>query len=55
MNLSADMIPGLCILLSGVLITLGAKPLCRKERNITQVKMLGVGMAFIGAILIFLP
>ena len=55
MNLSADMIPGLCLLIAGAVIGFGAKPICRREQNIPQVKLLGVGLAAIGAILVFLP
>ena len=55
MNLNAQMIPGLCLLIAGAVIGFGAKPICRKEQNIPQVKLLGVGLAAIGAILIFLP
>lgn len=55
MNLSADMIPGLCLLIAGAVIGFGAKPICRKAENVPQVKLLGVGLAAIGAILIFLP
>ena len=55
MNLNAEMIPGLCLLIAGAVIGFGAKPICRREQNIPQVKLLGVGLAAIGAILIFLP
>ena len=55
LNLRAVMIPGLCVLVAGALITYFAKWLCRKPQNLPQVKLLGVGMAVIGAVLIFLP
>ena len=55
MNLSVEMIPGLCVLLAGALVNFFAKWLCRKPQNVPQVRMLGTGMAFIGAILIFIP
>ena len=55
MNLSAEMIPGLCLLVAGAIIGFGAKPICRQEQNVPQMKLLGVGLAAIGAILIFLP
>jgi len=54
-NLSADMIPGLCLLIAGAVIGFGAKPICRKAENVPQMKLLGVGLSAIGAILIFLP
>lgn len=55
LNLRMEMIPGLCVLIAGALITYFAKWLCRKPQNLPQVKLLGVGMAVIGAVLIFLP
>ena len=55
MNLTADMIPGLCVLIAGALITFFSGRVCRKKENEPQVRLLGVGMAVIGAILIFLP
>ena len=55
LNLRVEMIPGLCVLIAGALITYFAKWLCRKPQNLPQVKLLGVGMAVIGAVLIFLP
>ncbi len=55
MNFSAQMIPGLCVLLAGALMTFFAGWLCRRPQNVPQVKILGTLMAFAGAILIFLP
>ena len=55
MNLSAEMIPGLCLLIAGAIIGFGAKPICRREENVPRMKLLGAGLAAIGAILIFLP
>ena len=49
------MIPGLCLLVAGAIIGFGAKPICRREQNVPQMNLLGVGLAAIGAILIFLP
>ena len=43
MNLNAEMIPGLCLLIAGAVIGFGAKPICRREQNIPQVKLLDVG------------
>lgn len=54
-NIRADMAPGLCLLIAGAIIAFGAKPICRREQNVPQVKLLGVGLAAIGAILVFLP
>ena len=55
MNLNAEMIPGLCILIAGALISVGAGSVCRKQANVAQVRLLGAGLAVIGAILVFLP
>ena len=49
LNLRMEMIPGLCVLIAGALITYFAKWLCRKPQNLPQVKLLGVGMAVIVA------
>ena len=43
------------LLIAGAVIGFGAKPICRREQNVPQMKLLGVGLAAIGAILIFLP
>ena len=55
MNLNEQMLPGLFLLLAGAVLGFGADKLCRKKQNVPQVRILGVGMAFIGAILVFLP
>ncbi|MDO5378946.1 MAG: hypothetical protein Q4G52_11485 [Clostridia bacterium] len=55
MNVHAEMIPGLVVLLAGALMGFFAKWLCRRPQNVPQVKLLGTLLAAIGAILIFLP
>lgn len=55
MNLTQQMLPGLCMLLAGAVLTFFAGKLCVKEKNVPQMKLLGVGMAVVGAILVFLP
>ncbi|HIU16667.1 MAG TPA: hypothetical protein IAC49_09430 [Candidatus Ventricola intestinavium] len=55
MNLSVQMIPGLCALMAGAVLGLGAGRLCHREKDVPQMKLLGAGLAVIGAILIFLP
>lgn len=55
MNLRAEIIPGLCVLLAGALMAFFAKGLCRKPESVPQVKLLGTLLAALGAILIFLP
>lgn len=54
MNFSPEMIPGLCALLVGAGLTLFADKLCHREKNIPQVKLIGVGLAVIGAVMVFL-
>ena len=53
-NFQANMVPGICAMLVGALLTFGAGRLCRKEKNIPQVKLIGVGLAVIGALTVFL-
>ena len=55
MNLTAEMIPGICVLVAGALMSFFADWLCRRKANVGQVRVLGVMMAFIGAILVFIP
>lgn len=55
MNVSAQMVPGLTALLVGAVLTFFAGKLCHREKDVAQVKLIGVGLAVIGAILVFLP
>ena len=55
MNLNSEMLPGLCILIAGALISVLSGRVCRKQANVPQVRLLGAGLAVIGAILVFLP
>lgn len=55
MNFSTDMMPGICVLLAGALMTFFADYLCRRKQSVPTIRILGTIMAFIGAILIFLP
>ena len=55
MNLNAEMLPGLCILIAGALISVLSWRVCRKQAKVPQVRLLGAGLAVIGAILVFLP
>ena len=45
----------LCILIAGALISVLSGRVCRKQANVPQVRLLGAGLAVIGAILVFLP
>ena len=55
MNFSTEMVPGLCALLSGAVMTYCAKWLCRNPKNVPQMKTIGVLLALVGALLIFWP
>jgi len=55
MNLSSEMVPGLFLLITGAGMGLFADGLCKKKQNTAQVRLMGVGLAVIGAILIFIP
>ncbi len=54
MNLSAKMIPGLVLLLAGAVLTFGAGRFRRKEEDVHKMKMTGVLLAALGAVLVFL-
>ena len=54
MNLTMEMLPGLSALLVGAVLTFFAEKLSRKRENANRVRMIGVGLAFVGAILVFL-
>ena len=53
-NFQANMIPGICAMLVGALLTIGAGRLCQKEKDIPQDKLIGVGLVVIGALTVFL-
>ena len=54
MNLTMEMMPGLGALFVGAVMTLFAGKVSRKAENENRVRLMGVGLAFIGAILVFL-
>ena len=54
MNLTMQMLPGLSALLVGAVMVLFAGRLSRKAENENRVRMIGVFLAFVGAILVFL-
>ena len=54
MNLNEQMIPGLFLLLAGAVLGFGAEKLCAKKRNVPQIKMLGVFLEVVGAVLVFI-
>ena len=54
MNLTSQMLPGISALLAGAVLTFFAEKLSRKAENANRVRLLGVALAFIGAILVFI-
>lgn len=55
MNLTTQMLPGLSALLIGAVLTFFAGRLCRKRESAARVRLLGVALAFAGAIFVFVP
>ena len=53
MNLNGEMLPGLFVLLAGAVLGFGADKLCKKKQNVPQMKLLGMGLAVVGAVLVF--
>ena len=53
MNFQAGMIPGICALSVGALLTFFSGKLCHREKNVPQMKLLGVALAVVGALMVF--
>ncbi len=54
MNFQSNMIPGICALAVGALLTFFGGRLCHKEKDVQQVRLLGVALAVVGAIMVFM-
>ena len=54
MNFSADMMPGLTLLLVGAFLGFFADGVCKNKKNVQPMKLLGVFLAVVGAILVFM-
>lgn len=54
MNLSAEMMPGLTLLIVGAFLGFFADGLCKNKKNKQPMRLLGVCLAFAGAILFFI-
>ena len=54
MNFSADMMPGLTLLLVGAFLGFFADGVCKNKKNVQPMKLLGVFLAVVGAILVFI-
>ena len=55
MNFSAEMMPGITLLIVGAFLCFFADGLCKNKKNRQPMQMLGVFLAFVGAILVFIP
>ncbi len=53
MNFGAEMMPGLTLLAVGAFLAVFAEPVCSKKKNAQPMRMLGLALAIIGAILVF--
>jgi len=54
MNFSAEMMPGLTLLIVGAFLGFFADGLSRNKKNTQPLRMLGVFLAVAGAILVFI-
>ena len=54
MNFSAEMMPGLTLLLVGAFLGFFADGVCKNKKNVQPMKLLGVFLAVGGAILVFI-
>ena len=54
MNFGAEMVPGITVLVVGAFLGYFADGLCRNKKNVQPMQMLGVFLAFVGAILVFI-
>jgi len=53
MNFSAEMMPGLTLLVCGAFLGFFADGVCRNKKNVQPMRLLGTFLAFAGAILVF--
>ena len=54
MNLTSEMLPGICLLLAGAAMTLFTEQMCHKKKNVPQMRLLGLFLAFAGAVMVFI-
>ena len=54
MNFSAEMMPGITLLLVGAFLSFFADGVCRNKKNVQPMRLLGVFLAAAGAILVFI-
>ena len=54
MNFSADMMPGIMLLIMGAFMGYFADGLCRDKKSVQPMRMLGAFLAVCGAIMVFM-
>ena len=54
MNFSAEMMPGITLLLVGAFLGFFADGVCRNKKNVQPMRFLGAFLAVVGAILVFI-
>ena len=54
MNLNTEMAPGITLLLLGAFLGFFADGACQNKKNVQPIRMLGVFLAFVGAVMIFI-
>jgi len=54
MNFGAEMMPGITLLLVGAFLGFFADGVCKNKRNVQPMRLLGVFLAVVGAILVFI-
>ena len=54
MNVSAEMMPGLTLLIVGAFLGFFADGVCKNKKNVQPMRMLGTFLAVVGAILVFI-
>ena len=54
MNFGAEMMPGITLLVVGAFLGFFADGLCKKKKNTQPMRLLGVFLAVVGAIMVFI-
>ena len=54
MNFGAEMMPGITLLVCGAFLNFFTDGLCRNKKNTQPMRMLGVFLAVVGAIMVFI-
>jgi len=54
MNFGAEMMPGITLLVVGAFLSFFADGLCKNRKNTQPMRLLGVFLAVVGAIMVFI-